>query len=248
MEDRVGEVLAQRAALDRGAAAGIALSLLLHGSLSALAIWTALRHAETQTAGVIQIKFAQLPRQSVRPRTVVASTPIVPANVPKPAPLEKPQPVQQPKPATPAPAKPEKNVVPFSPYGKSPKKGSEHATPSVATAPVTATQPGVTTGANVPVGSAGVTGLEGGDFPYTLYIDRMKALIGGRWHRPFDGMATVYFVIDRDGSIRDAKVETSSGDGTFDRNALRSILESSPLPPLPFGYDGTYLGVHLTFR
>jgi TonB family protein len=58
----------------------------------------------------------------------------------------------------------------------------------------------------------------------------------------------VYFAIDRDGTIRDAKIETPSGDGTFDRAALRAVLESSPLPPLPFGYAGTYLGVHLTFR
>jgi len=58
----------------------------------------------------------------------------------------------------------------------------------------------------------------------------------------------VYFAIDRDGSIRDARVESASGNGLYDRAALRAILESSPLPPLPFGYNGTYLGVHLKFR
>jgi TonB family protein len=92
--------------------------------------------------------------------------------------------------------------------------------------------------------------LEGGDFPYTIYIERMKTLIGSRWLRPQVGVGAVvvYFAIDRDGTIRDAKIETPSGDGTFDRAALRAVLESSPLPPLPFGYAGTYLGVHLTFR
>jgi TonB family protein len=96
-----------------------------------------------------------------------------------------------------------------------------------------------------------VTALEGGDFPYTLYIERLKTLIGGHWFRPQisgGGKTTVYFVIERDGSIRDAKTESESGNGTFDRAALRAVLESSPLPPLPFGYNGTYLGVHLTFR
>jgi hypothetical protein len=42
--------------------------------------------------------------------------------------------------------------------------------------------------------------------------------------------------------------EIASGSGLYDRAALRAVLESSPLPPLPFGYNGTYLGVHLKFR
>jgi TonB family protein len=103
---------------------------------------------------------------------------------------------------------------------------------------------------DIPVGSTGVTGIEG-DFPYTIYIDRMKTLIGQRWLRPQAGngiTTTVSFTIDRDGAIRDARNETASGNGTFDRAALRAVLEASPLPPLPFGYNGTYLGVHLTFR
>ena len=86
--------------------------------------------------------------------------------------------------------------------------------------------------------------------PYTLYIDRMTTMIGQRWFRPQSGNVTtvVYFVIDRDGTIRDSKTEVSSGNSTFDRGALRAVLETSPLPPLPFGYAGSYLGVHLTFK
>jgi len=117
--------------------------------------------------------------------------------------------------------------------------------------PQVTTKPGVIGGTDIPVGSAGVTGIEG-DFPYTIYIDRMRVLIGQHWLRPqptADGLtSTIHFVIDRDGTIRDAKNEISSGNGTFDRAALRAVLETSPLPPLPFGYNGTYLGVRLTFR
>src|SRR6266545_3882726 len=159
MDDRVGDLLAQRVALHDGAAAGIAVSLLLHGALTAFAIWAALHHAAAQTPRTIEIRFAQIPR------AVVATSAIAPA-APKPSKLEKPAPVLETKPVT--PAKPEKNTVPLSPFGKSEKKGSEHATPSVATAPP-AVVPGVS--AAVPVGGAGVTGLEGGDFPYTLYIE-----------------------------------------------------------------------------
>ncbi len=237
MEDRVGDVLAQRAALHNGAGAGIALSLLLHGGLSALAIWAALHHAEGQTPRAIQIRLAPVAAaRAIEPAPAAVRAPVT--KMEKPAP-----PVVESKPPV-APPKPEKNTVPLSPFGKSPKKGSETAAPSVAVPPPA---PAIA----VPVGGAGVVGLEGGDFPYTIYIDRMKTLIGSHWFRPQVGAGpttTVHFVIERDGTIREATVEAASGNGTFDRAALRAVLESSPLPPLPFGYTGNYLGVHLNFR
>lgn len=245
MDDRVGDVLAQRAALSRGAGAGVALSLLLHGGLSALAIWAALHPAAVPAQRTIEIRLAPV-AAAVRG---TASAPVAqpPAPVAK---MEKPAPpvVETRKPV--APPVVEKNTVPLSPFGKSNKKGSETATPSVATAPpAPAAVPGV--GADIPVGGTGVTALEGGDFPYTLYISRMNILIGHHWYRDPNAPAPlirVYFAIDRDGTIHDAAIETSSGNGTLDRAALRAVLESSPLPPLPFGYTGTYLGVHLSFR
>lgn len=248
MDDRVGDVLAQRVALNGGASAGVALSLLLHGGLSALMVWAALRTAEAQTPRAIEIRLA--------PVAAVRGSEIAPPAVKTPAPvtkLEKPAPPVVETTQKPA-APPEKNTVPLSPFGKSNKKGSETATPSVATPPPAspAAPPGITAGAaRVPIGGTGVTGIDGGDFPYTLYIDRMNTIVGRHWYRQ-PGVAgpliTIRFVIERDGTIRDAAVETSSGNGTLDRAALRAVLESSPLPPLPFGYTGTYLGVHLTFR
>jgi len=230
MDDRVSDILLQRAALENGAGAAILVSILLHASLSGLAVWAAWRHAATpQPASVMTIRFASTPRAEVLPAVTAAPQ------------LAPPKPIEQPKPAP--------KTVPFSPFGKSTKKGSEAPPPKPKPVPV-APQPAAMA-AEIPIGGAGVTALEGGDFPYTIYIDRMKTLIGSRWFRPQAAAGpttTVYFVIDRDGSIRDAKTETASGNGTFDRAALRAVLESSPLPPLPFGYNGTYLGVHLTFR
>ena len=63
------------------------------------------------------------------------------------------------------------------------------------------------------------------------------------------GTSTIlYFAVDRDGTIRDVKIETPSGNSFYDRAAQRAIVETSPLPPLPFAYSGTFLGVHLTFK
>jgi periplasmic protein TonB len=227
MDDRVNDVLAQRAKLESGVAAAIFLSILFHVALSAIAVFSAWHHSPLQTASVMNIRFAKPPE-------------ITPAVQPAPMPVTEPKPpkiVEKPK-------KIEKTAPP-SPFGKSKKKPAEPV-PQPPSAPAPQ-QPA----AEVPVGGAGVTALEGGDFPYSIYIERMKTLIGSHWFRPQVGdnaSAVVFFAIDRDGTIRDAKVEDASGNGLYDRAALRAVLEASPLPPLPFGYSGTYLGVHLKFR
>ena len=244
MQDPVAEVLERRAALDRGIGGAVAVSLLAHAMATAAAVYAAMHQEPPKTASIVNIKLAPIARP-VRPAAPVAK----PAEPAKPL-LQEPHPVVQqpkPKPAT----KPEPKTVPFSPFGKSTKKGSETAPPPPLPAAAAAPSSGGVLAADVPIGAAGVTGLEGGDFPYTIYIERMKTLIGTHWFRPqvAGGISTtVHFTIDRDGTIRDVKTETTSGNGTFDRAALRAIMEASPLPPLPFAYTGTFLGVHLTFK
>jgi TonB family C-terminal domain len=246
MEDRVGDLLAERARIGSGAGGGIALSVFLHGSIAAAAVYAAMHASAPQQFSMLNIRFAGVEN---RESGVVAPKPD-----PRPPTPEKhlqiPEPVAEvPKPVV----KAEPKTVPFSPFGQSTKKGSEKPpAPAPHTPPATAAAaPGMAKGIDIPIGGTGVTALEGGDFPYTIYIGRMTSLIGQHWLRPQvvgGTIATVSFVIDRDGTIRDAKNEISSGNGTFDRAALRAVLEASPLPPLPFGYNGTYLGVHLNFR
>ena len=241
MEDRVAEVLAQRAAIERGPAAGIIISILLHGGITALAVYAALHAKPPQIANVLTIKFAP----SVAPA-------ILPANQPKPKPvapvIHEPVPIVE-TPVTPKPVLPTKNTAPPSPFGKSTKKEGPAPLPPPAPAPAaTSTAPAAPA---VAPGTSGVAAIEGGDFPYTMYLTNMNRLIGTHWFRPQitgDLTTKISFTIKRDGIISDAKIEQSSGNGTADRAALRAVLESSPLPPLPFGYNGTYLGVHLIFK
>ena len=230
MEDRVGEVLARRAALESGAAAGVALSVFLHVAAAAIVIYVAMHHPPAQSVDVITINLA----------------PMTAPNAAAPAPVPV---IHEPKPVVEQLSKPEPKTVPLSPFGKSTKKGSE--VPVTAPVPPVRAAGGVraTQSAEVPIGGTGVA-IEG-DFPYTIYIENMRRLIGQHWFRPqvTPGTATtIHFAIDRDGSIRDVNIETASGNGTFDRAAQRAILEASPLPPLPFAYSGTFLGVHLTFK
>lgn len=255
MHDHVADVLAQRATLDRGAGAAIVLSIILHGGLAAVAAYGALRMTPPKAARVVNIQFARMPAAAPAspPPARVQAPPAAPAAPPK---IQEPEPkIVEPKPqVTKSAPEPEKNTVPLSPFGRSTKKGSERpaaAPPRETPAPAPALGGTGTTTADVPVGGTGVTGLEGGDFPFTLYIDGMQRRIGSNWFRAqvASGTTTViYFRILRDGSITDARVATPSGNATFDRAALSAVRSSNPLNPLPPAYNGNYLGVHLTFR
>jgi TonB family protein len=171
------------------------------------------------------------PKRAAASESLFGQSNLPVAKTPQPAAAANP-PTAKPAPATPA-------TAPAS--SPSAREGVETATPVAAGNPL----------AEPRVGTAGVTGLEGGPFPFTLYLERMIGRISENWLRPAtaDGArAQVYFVIERNGTIRDAEVRVRSGNSTFDRAALRAVIDSSPLPPLPHGYTGTYLGVHLTFH
>ncbi len=253
MYDRVAEVLDQRAALDRGAGPAIALSVLLHGGLAALAVYGALHATAPEPASFVSIQFAPIaPAQpaAAAPRATRVENPRPVAPKIEEPKIEEPKPVAEPtKPA----AKPEKNTVPLSPFGRSTKKGVETvATRPPVPAPAASAQPGTGTAlGDVPVGGVGVAGIEGGDFPHALYVQAMNRKIGAVWIRPSvpaGTVAVVSFRILRDGRITEEKIEVSSGVGMFDRAALSAVRSASPLNTLPFQYAGPFLGVKLAFK
>lgn len=232
MHDAVADVLAQRAALQSGRAAAMALSIALHAGVTALVVWSALHATTPQSVSTVNIRFTPMPGTVAPPQA-------------KPKPPEPPRIAEpKPEPIKPAPTTtpPIRNSAPTSSFGRSTKKASDVAQPPAAT----------TTAPPIPVGGTGVTAFEGGEFPYPLYVEAMQRKIGTFWiGRPQVGAgvaAVVAFRIDRDGSLSESKIITSSGNSTFDRAALSAVRSSSPLNPLPFGYNGTYLGVQLTFR
>ena len=75
---------------------------------------------------------------------------------------------------------------------------------------------------------------------YAWYVASMRARISANWL-----MATVSpniasaprayltFEIMRDGTVTNVQITQSSGIAEVDRSALRAILASNPLPPLP---------------
>ena len=243
MHDRVAEVLSQRATLDRGAGIGVVVSVLLHVALTGAIVYAALHAEAPEAAKMVNITFAKMPAAAPAPARRERPAQPAPA-APK---VEEPK-IVEPKPVVEKPPEnkpPEKNTVPVSPFGRSTKKGSETPAPAPP-----APAPPATGTPDVAVGGSGVTGIEGGDFPYALYLQGMHRRIGNNWIRPTVSGATVviFFRIRRDGTIVEPRVATPSGNPTFDRAALSAVRSASPLNPLPFAYSGNELGIYLTFR
>jgi TonB family protein len=102
-------------------------------------------------------------------------------------------------------------------------------------------------GAGVGVGVGGVQ-LEGEEFPFQYYIELFVNKVGNNWKNPVQDPETslaaqVYFRISRTGRITGIALKKGSGNFIYDQAAMRAVLASNPLPPLPEGYRGDFLGV-----
>lgn len=161
--------------------------------------------------------------------------------LPDTKPAKKPEPT--PPPPTPAPPpppapEPERDVAPPPP-----------TTPP--TASPFARRKGSPTGDPIGASTRSATlGVEDPNFTYGYYLDRVVALISENWVRPQTGAtdALLHFRIERDGTISSVELRRSSGDAAFDRAARRAVESTSPLPPLPRGYQKDHLGINLIVK
>jgi len=113
---------------------------------------------------------------------------------------------------------------------------------------------GAGTGTGDGIGNGSGIKLDDENFKFAYYLEVLRERIGYTWAPPMllgvknEVVATVYFKIARDGSISEEKIEKTSSQELFDRAALRAIKNADPLPPLPAGFKGKYLGVHFEFQ
>ena len=95
-------------------------------------------------------------------------------------------------------------------------------------------------------GSTGgpVQGQGGSDFTtrYGWYIAAAKRRVAPNWNTLFLDPAVrnsrtlhcvISFTILRDGTVKNLRIEQSSGNSSWDTSGLRAIQSSSPFPPLP---------------
>ena len=105
---------------------------------------------------------------------------------------------------------------------------------------------GLSTGGGPGAGST----LDVADFCCPDYLVLMTERIKTAWDQRHGlaGQAVVRFTIQRDGRLTDAVVERESGYPALDLAALRAILVTKQLPPLPAAFPNPSLTVHLNFQ
>ena len=166
------------------------------------------------------------------PARAVPRTPPPKASRQPASPIKQPEPVRTPPRSTPTPPNLGAQTARTTTTAQvAPAKGE---TPSNGTDAVTVKTPGLT-------------------FAYPEYLRNIVAQIYRRWDRPQGGTrrAEVFFMIVRDGSVRDIRFLTSSGDFTFDlaaQGAIEAAANAGAFGPLPDGYPQDVLPVSFYFE
>jgi TonB family protein len=245
--DAVGDILAEKEGSDLPWGMGVSLAILLHAGLGATLVISALhRPANFVQPRAVAVRLVQAGTLKGGPPVEAVAEP-VPEKPKIVKPAEEEPPAPSPK-ALLLPAKDKEKKKPSVPAPQSKTAAQEPASPPAAAS----TRPG--TGG--PAGNGGTVGVGGAtfdqpDFHYSYYVERMLVTIGMNWFKPAESVPIspmIRFRIERDGTIGDPQLERSSGLPFVDRAALRAVMASSPLPPLPQEFTGKYLGVHLIFE
>jgi TonB family protein len=231
---------------------GTSLAVLLHTGVAAILVISSLhRPTHFVQPRAVAVRLVQAGTLKGGPPVEAAPEPV--AEKPK---IVKPPQEEPPAPSPKAlllPAKEKEKKKPPAPAPAPQSRAATHEAPAAPAAPASASaHPG--TGA--PAGSGGNAGVGGAtfdqpDFNYSYYVERMLVTIGMNWFKPAESVPIspmIRFRIERDGTIGEPQLERSSGLPFVDRAALRAVIASSPLPPLPQEFTGKYLGVHLIFE
>ena len=106
-------------------------------------------------------------------------------------------------------------------------------------------------------GSGGVGIGPGGAFGnrFGAYRDLLEQTVARKWRTnevdprlQTAPAAIVTFLIRRDGSTADVRLEQSSGNKALDYSAMRAVYEASPFPPLPAGYERNDARIEFWFQ
>ena len=132
--------------------------------------------------------------------------------------------------------------------GRTPTKGKEPAFGSaIADTGVRGQGFGLSTGG----GSGSGSSLEiTGDFCCPEYLATMITRLRSAWNQNqgATGTSLIRFTINRDGSITGATIFKPSGTVTLDTAALRAVLATRTLPPLPEAFPNPTLTMRLSFE
>ncbi len=105
-------------------------------------------------------------------------------------------------------------------------------------------------------GGMGFNGSGGGDFAgrFPSYVDAVRNRISSNWLQStvdpsvrWAPRAQFTFQVLHDGTVTNVQMTQSSGNRSVDNSALRAILSSSPVSPLPSNYPGNSVSVEFYF-
>ena len=123
-----------------------------------------------------------------------------------------------------------------------------------APAPEPKAAPKKTVVAAAPAGGASLS-VDAASFPFTYYLRAVERKISANWDPVVHGLpegdkktVVIAFRILRDGSVQKPIVEKSSGMSYLDQSALRAVVRSTPMPPLPETFPDDSLGIHFGFH
>ncbi|MGE5236696.1 MAG: energy transducer TonB [Acidobacteriota bacterium] len=245
MTDPVSEELARRSHTPWPWRSSLATAIALHLALVATVFLAPAGQRRRLVLPSVQVRLGvSLP--SPAPRSAPAGSPAASARPVAPAPV-KPAP-ERARPETPEPRK----VVspPARPAPTAPPATSRESQAPTGEAEGAGAAPagGSVRAGGIAVGNGASTTDE--TFPYAYYLTRLVGMIEANWFRPPAPPGTkcrVLSRVDRSGRLLEAGVEEPSGVPSFDRAALRAVYASAPFPPLPQGFGGTVLTLHLEF-
>ena len=221
-------------------AAGAAGTALIHLSLLALLIGGIKTAAPMAPVYAVELVAAPLPSPSRRPAPEAVSRPVEP---PDPGPPAATKSKVTPIPAPKAPPKP-KSTAPKSEPSNVKREPAPRSESKVAPAP------GETPSTGTDAINIKTPGLQ---FAYPEYLRNIVSQVYRRWDRPGGNpalRAEVSFFILRDGSVRDIRFVTPSGNFSFDLHAQGAIEEAGnakAFGPLPDGYEADVLPVSFFF-
>lgn len=168
----------------------------------------------------------------------------------------KPPTPEPPAAAPPVRPKPTPHEMPAPPTAKPPKKAvTSEATPTSPTEAKPDTKPPTTAGGGETGGRGTdvVTVNTGGiDFPYPGYLENIVRQIALRFQTSSRGAlhAEVFFIINRDGSVKGISIVQRSGAYSFDadaQGAVEAAANAKAFGPLPSGYTEGSLPVTFKF-
>ena len=214
------------AILDWGVA--LAIALAIHMGVLAIWMWTP-RSSHDAGAGGVSIALApSVAATDDRAETQVNDSEEVPPPVDQPVQeIIEPEPVRQQKPPVPQTDKP---VEPQT------QTAAPQTAPASAAAPANAVSSAVGVSTGSAQGSAGIASENAIASYKALIADRMaryKRYPRTAQRRRQEGVASLQFTVQRDGTVTAHKIIRSAGFRVLDREVENTLARAAPFPPFP---------------